>query len=976
MNAAVGLGSLKEQKDHFRRVFITKENKKFNEEEKKRLQHGKDHEIDAVATLVGKILPAYMPDTNFREIGCFLEKKDGKPFLVSSPDGVGVKDSAISTTFEFKCPFPKPFSTNVFYQVPDYYIPQVLSQMNMVPDEVSESMLLCWSSESSTVFSIKNDKDLWEKIQSEAEVLYATQKPIMPKKKQDATKELKDDIRQFIATNTMFVGEFKSVTAVQCSHRNSEERPRSVTDVHHSHQNGSPISTVNSVLDIEAILRSSCSLITDAQGLTRSRATDVLVFMLSDLDRIKSNDDKPIAIPVYYGLSGSSLSMDSMRNLTKHVRHELKCKGIDVVTQGFDGQMSVLATSSDNGKSLDLIHEQKEMYKNVSKKNKHELVADILECLYEHPHQETTFSGEVYEVFPIMEDCTEDVNKEIVHLNNLLNLSVRELHGLLDPRLQTEPDVTESLKALQKSVKGDLTGREKSASHEDTLPNQRTPGNTEAIFDGFDIDLSDEDLLTCLQEIEDGAPSVQAPIVDIFESDTQFEIDFSTLMSTLFNPEESAESNETIPICDETDTKGPGSRNDERQHVLENVLISLKTSSPKQCDKWKNATTESLELVMKSATSIMDQMTVQDMKVAVASIKSAGYIQNEDQRQLHYKADYANVLSSVFGDGSSVPSRRKEERKPKSLKNVLESKLKKVTLTHIVAVLHWPTRLKEWFSNGIIKNNITLNGIDYNITWMTQPEVDIDGKPILTFLDFHHLLTNTRCHIGRHGYPAANIHREAWVKVAEKEKDNNTGLNLSFVEDGIDPQSNMVAQLFFSEGVEHVMRANGDVPEAEFCRLMRIWYQALDVRGLPCIQRAKQLLEMREWLLARLIPKLCKFPPIASYVDGIPRVNFLGLLISTERFLQLPLFVQGGTFNVRSLGSQMNETFFSTFRDLDPRSDGVLSPRDLPKTMSIACQLLETKLDPERWVMKYFDNAWSILIPYFEHNFIYTNSFC
>ena len=84
---------------------------------------------------------------------------------------------------------------------------------------------------------------------------------------------------------------------------------------------------------------------------------------------------------------------------------------------------------------------------------------------------------------------------------------------------QIESDVADWETARQKSVK--LAGQ---CLFSYTSPNQKTCDNTKHfrwIWHGF----LDEDSLSCLKEIEDGAISVQAPIVDILNSDTQFEID-------------------------------------------------------------------------------------------------------------------------------------------------------------------------------------------------------------------------------------------------------------------------------------------------------------------------------------------------------------------------------------------------------------------------------------------------------------------
>ena len=98
----MGLGSLKEQKDHFKRVFVNKCGKEFTDEEKQRIEHGKTHEIDAMATLVGKVMPVYLPKSTYKETGSYLVLKNDEVFFVVSPDGEGWEGDLQSHTFEFK----------------------------------------------------------------------------------------------------------------------------------------------------------------------------------------------------------------------------------------------------------------------------------------------------------------------------------------------------------------------------------------------------------------------------------------------------------------------------------------------------------------------------------------------------------------------------------------------------------------------------------------------------------------------------------------------------------------------------------------------------------------------------------------------------------------------------------------------------------------------------------------------------------
>ena len=67
------------------------------------------------------------------EIGFHVAERDGRTFLVVSPDADGMKDGKRHVVFEIKCPTPKEYGHQQMYKVPPYYAVQVLSEMNVGP---------------------------------------------------------------------------------------------------------------------------------------------------------------------------------------------------------------------------------------------------------------------------------------------------------------------------------------------------------------------------------------------------------------------------------------------------------------------------------------------------------------------------------------------------------------------------------------------------------------------------------------------------------------------------------------------------------------------------------------------------------------------------------------------------------------------------------------------------------------------------
>jgi hypothetical protein len=93
------------------------------------------------------------------------------------------------------------------------------------------------------------------------------------------------------------------------------------------------------------------------------------------------------------------------------------------------------------------------------------------------------------------------------------------------------------------------------------------------------------------------------------------------------------------------------------------------------------------------------------------------------------------------------------------------------------------------------------------------------------------------------GIPAKGIKKSAFIKVAEE---NSTGFNIAMVGDLIDKQNVEFAQTTFSEKVACALEKNGDIKEAEMCRLIDQWYQSEYEAGISATDRCIKRLQLRE----------------------------------------------------------------------------------------------------------------------------------
>ena len=147
LNRALGLDGLKKQHQYFDEIIHGTVSQEFSEAQKQAMSFGTEHEIDAIATLVGRIIPFYYPVVVFREEGCSVLDYGGENILVSSPDG----SMGTSTTsppvmvYETKCKPSNPHTTAVYYKIPKYYILQILAEM---ASYCSKLVFTCWSIQS------------------------------------------------------------------------------------------------------------------------------------------------------------------------------------------------------------------------------------------------------------------------------------------------------------------------------------------------------------------------------------------------------------------------------------------------------------------------------------------------------------------------------------------------------------------------------------------------------------------------------------------------------------------------------------------------------------------------------------------------------------------------------------------------------------------------------------------------------------
>ena len=933
LNTALGLSGLKRQNEYIDMKINGKEEPVPSQQVKDAMEHGTKNEINALATLLGKVLPVINPQLEYYEDGCRILIQDGKVILGSSADGYGKPSTSshITHAFEFKCPTPnKMYTTDLHYKIPSYYIPQLLAEMRTLG--CTKLLYLCYTQDASTVFEVTWNQELWDLMWQRIVEIFAVDTVTKQKRAvSHLVKQLTKQIDDFIENQTRFVGEFPSVRGKPCSHGSQTNSGVYIGEHQADVNTGNEHISVN---DMDEMLYQAESCIKEAYQLCRLPAKEVVIALISDMDRVKTSD-APHATPVAYGLSGYSLKTESIRSLLFEIIRKCADSGLHVPVLSFDGQFYKLAVKSADGQPLTILQLQKAVWDKTRKMRKDVLISTIMGQNRVLPCENITELSEMVSLDYKVKPSGLSLKFEgPVYVGKILDADKQ-------PYLYIPTCMTKWMNRKFRGQNCDKIVHHDTHDSSDLGQEDDDPDNVESlILSNLPVDVIeqlDEMTMQKIKAIEcemskQGQHNYNGDIASQLNDDMM--IDFPNVS------EGESELATDIPDLQTHKFVVYGIHMTD----VSNMVIQLKNTN----DKWNTLTESVLLKHLTSAQVIMNKFTRDELLICLRSVsktlKSAGV----EHTMSMPKYILANIFAKVFGDDSFVSSGRK--RSPSTLRGILKDfftrKMLKVGLDVIVAsnTFHMHD-LPDWRRKALFRDGTIVGDAPY--VWYSQPEYVPDlHEYVYTCLDCHHLFVNARCTVCARGIPGYQISNEAWLHVARECKTNRTGLNLAMVVDLIDRQSNSFAQRTFSKQVELEM-LNTHPNESELCRVLREWYEAEDGAGLEAQDRVMRRMRMREWLLRKV--NLGTFPPPGSHVNTIPIVMFEGILTNIDRKIQLHSAVKSEGYNVRSVSSLDSETFFGSFQDLDPKGSGVLMPDDIPKAIETASYLAEAHLDDERY---------------------------
>ena len=921
INKAIGLDGLKKQKYYLDTKTGRQESEPVSAELQEKFDYGNENELNAIATLVSTFIPAFEPTTLVFEEGCYILEDSGNQYLVVSPDGSIRRqtDEQPLAALEIKCPIPgKLYTTPIQYALPHYYVPQVLSEMKCL--KVEKLYFVSYGKESTAVHMVEFDEQLWDDICVEVKNLNPDKSP---KRLSPKVTVIKSNIDKFCRSRVQLVAEVKSKIAKACQHA-SDETGR----IYHENINTFQDEVV--LTEVQRVFIRGSDAVKTSDSLCSHKASEVLVFLLADLDRIHK-PEIPNAYPIAYALKGYSMKASVMRNMIEDVFQELFLKGLYTPVVSYDGQWSVLAYRAKDGKALTLLELQKQVYNEVKNMKKGDLTKFIFETGVVKANED--LATEIDYSY-----CAERKAVEIAH-----NRGIK----LFQPSSNIHQIIVSSKRKEAKGTKGDSILEQ----HDNYDITSVVP--TEALDN-----LNDEELKV-LQNVNSKSLSEQQStgrqntiaLGDTIFMTTVLDSQDSQLDKQEEFCEDITEHIEQMDLGEDLVHVNDGKEQLSRQVILDNYDIECMLVSLQSNDKanivWKSKHVDEFKLILLATEKAKKELSKFEMTLCLETVSDKMKKANIRYSRHWNKSKLANLLHTAITQISveqSMPIKTRCRRNPDKLATLCKKKingLPKSVLNAVVAEHKIVDSIDQWREESPF-TPVTEVG-NQPIKWFSHPEYNSRTMSYMfSLLDVHHLITNCRVKICKDGLPERNISKQAWIDVA---KANTTKLKLPHVIDLIDKQSDSIARETFSEDVENAMRKQYP-KEANFCKMIREFYDGEDNPGISAEERCNRRMTLRSWLLEDV--NFCQFPPYGSHIRGIPNVMFQGFITNIERRIQLFPFVKSGTYNVRSLGSLEAENLFGQFQDLDPKGSGVIRAEEIPSALENACQLLRIRLMPGR----------------------------
>ena len=882
---ALGCDSLKRQKEHFDHVVSGVDKQEPGSEQKAAMEHGSESEVHQIATLSSVIMPYLYPDMIFHEEGYY--PCNG---LIVSPDGSLRTDSGIVYAFEGKAPIGNAYKTPVHYEVPERYISQTILESD-VEESQKGTLYLCWSNESTTLFEVPPGKEIADSIYKITDSLYHIQIPKRPSRISEDSRNLKEQLRSHVG-KCIFIGEFPSVKGLlgHDSHTGTNMNADDTENVNTCHYDEL----------LKAMLKGKTS-VQECYELLRQHASQVVVYLLADLDRLWK-PEQPHAVPVLYFYRGYSLPMKIVRKLTDYCKAECKKKGIDIVITCSDGEFLPLMVHDKDGNPLTMLQLSKKVWGDVCKLQKSDIVKRI-----------------------------SSLNKTVISVETECGVELTGVEG--------------------NHVRTPMNGWSGSKKNSRGSPNTETDENVvvenDAVTDNRDV-FTDDEILGAALESCSNQHVTQYQTSETPERNNDLDTDTTILYTVGTEYDISAQTSENAEIDSQGDRTTTQSTLSDTE--LHNILHLLQTGNR---SKWETVNCEDLQSILRSAKTLNKLLKKELLEI----IQYINLQLIKDNKQLmtkqKSKSDLVNQLSHYLGDGSEIERTVRKQvklRSPKTLheialKSLMKKEFPKQVLNIAYATFLWPKKVKEWREKAFVSENVEVVGTGYFQPYYV-PEFDIETEEFGLFsYDKTHLGTNFRKALCLN--KVQGIQKKAWEVVADR---NPKILHPSIIQvsdEGkiLDQMKESLALNMVSAEVETEMERDGYVKEAELCNVLREGlFVADDQPGVTAKERCIKRLKLIQWLDKGV--NFGNFPPYGSKIKGLSNILYEGLRVSLEAKLYLYALSKKGTYSARAPNTLCSESFFSSMQEMDPWGQGVLTGKGVQKHITDFTTITAMKMEP------------------------------
>ena len=301
-----------------------------------------------------------------------------------------------------------------------------------------------------------------------------------------------------------------------------------------------PVEKENGVLyrdELGQVIQKAKQVVRSSYELTRRRATELMVWVLTNKDR-NTKTEIPCSLPVAYGLKDYRLTTQAMRNATEAVLKSCSEHGLKVLCFATDGQWLNLMNRDASGKPLTLLQLRKDVWDELRSFSKSELISKISElgrsmddysgvsCLKSQDGTITLSSknGAVSSIRTPLDTSVWTSSKKIN--DSHLAGSESDIHNEVDNSWLPTPIVTELSNTNDSSVQETILTIAREVAYEPIETSHVLESQLEtdlsSLFSGDDRDCVDETVSTTGLE-GCGLPKVSDNNTDVVQDDEGFE---------------------------------------------------------------------------------------------------------------------------------------------------------------------------------------------------------------------------------------------------------------------------------------------------------------------------------------------------------------------------------------------------------------------------------------------------------------------